>query len=151
MTTFETLDALRAAVGLELGPGPWHELGQERIDRFAAVTGDRQWIHVDPERARTASPFGGTVAHGFLTLSLLSAMVMELLEVKEAGSVVNYGFNRVRFPAPVLAGSRLRLRLKVAEVGDLPGGVQATLDVTLENDRQEKPACVAELLFRYYR
>lgn len=151
MTTFRTLDELRSAVGLEVGPGAWFEIDQERVNRFAEVTGDSQWLHTDPERAKAESPFGGTVAHGFLTLSLLSAMVMALLKVEEAGAVVNYGFNRVRFPAPVLVGSRLRLRLKIAEATELAGGVQVNLTVTLENDRQERPACVAELIFRYYR
>ncbi|MDQ3461321.1 MAG: MaoC family dehydratase [Deinococcota bacterium] len=151
MTTFKTVDELKAAVGLELGPGPWLDIDQERVNRFAEVTGDAQWLHVDPERARAESPFGGTVAHGFLTLSLLSALLMELLTVEEAGSIVNYGFNRVRLPAPVLVGSRLRLWLRVAEVTVVAGGVQVSFAVTLENDRQERPACAAELLFRYYR
>lgn len=151
MTTRLPIDALAASVGRTFGPGPWRRIDQARIDRFAAITGDAQWIHTDPARARAASPYRATVAHGLLTLSLLPGMVMELVEVEGATSVVNYGFNRVRFPAPVLAGSSLRLRMTVAEVTALPGGVQLTLELLLENDRQDKPACAAELLFRYSR
>jgi|FLYL01.1.fsa_nt_gi acyl dehydratase len=151
MTTFPTFDALVAATGRELGPGPWRVIDQARVDRFAEVTEDRQWLHTDPERAARESPFGATVAHGFLTLSLLTAMLMELVAVEEANAVVNYGFNRVRFPAPVVVGSSVRLRLKIAEASEIAGGVQVRFDLTVENDRQAKPACVAELLFRYLR
>jgi acyl dehydratase len=151
MTTFPTFDDLIAAVGRELGPGPWRVIDQARIDRFAAVSEDRQWLHTDPARAARESPFGATVAHGLLTLSLVPTMLMELVAVEEANAVVNYGFNRVRFPAPVLAGSSLRLRFRVAEVREVATGVQVRFDLTVENDRQDKPACVAELLFRYLR
>ncbi|HET8606683.1 MAG TPA: MaoC family dehydratase [Gaiellaceae bacterium] len=136
--------------GLELGPSAWLEIGQERIDRFADATGDRQWIHVDPERA-AAGPFGSTIAHGFLTLSLLPQATFELMEVEDAGTAINYGLNRVRFPAPVPVGSRVRARFRVVEVAEIDGGVQVTTAATVEREGSEKPVCVAETVSRYYR
>jgi acyl dehydratase len=135
--------------GLELGPSQWREVRQERIDAFAGATDDRQWIHVDPERA-AAGPFETTIAHGYLTLSLLVPFAYELLPI-EGGMAINYGLDRVRFPAPLPVGSRIRARLRVEEVAPVEGGVQVKLAATVERERHEKPVCVAELLFRYYR
>jgi acyl dehydratase len=143
-----TIDELRP--GLELGPSSWVDVTQERIDAFAEATGDRQWIHVDRERA-AAGPFGSTIAHGHLTLSLLAPVASELLPVEEARLVVNYGLDRVRFPAPVPAGSRVRARFRVAGVRELDGGVQATVEATVEREGGEKPVCVAGLVLRLYR
>ncbi|WP_052850002.1 MaoC family dehydratase [Streptomyces avicenniae] len=140
---------LRAAVGERLGTSDWLDVGQDRIDRFAAATGDHQWLHVDPVRA-AAGPFGTTIAHGYLTLALLPALVPGLLHVAGARMAVNYGVNRVRFPAPLPAGSRVRATGRIAEVGDVPGGVQLTLAVTVERDGGERPVCAAETVTRYY-
>jgi len=134
--------------GLELGPSEWREVTQERIDAFAAATDDPQWIHVDPERA-AAGPFGTTIAHGYLTLALLVPFSYELLPVEDAALSVNYGLNRVRFPSPVPSGSRVRARFRVAGVEDVVGGTQVTLAATVEREGAEKPACVAELVFRF--
>ena len=131
------------------GVSDWVEVTQERIDAFAEATGDRQWIHVDPERA-AAGPFGGTVAHGYLTLSLGPALFYDLLEVEDAGLIVNYGLNRVRFPAPVPAGSRVRMRCEITRVERADWGAQATLALTFELDGSEKPASAAEAVFRFY-
>lgn len=137
------MTALRDLVGRELGPSSWIEVSQERIDAFAAATGDPQWIHVDPVRA-ASGPFGRTIAHGFLTLSLCVPMLYELLP--PAGLVVNYGVDRVRFPAPVPAGSRVRGRFRVLSVEDTPAGERATIEALVECDRQEKPVCAAKLI-----
>ena len=134
--------------GLELGPSAWREVSQERIDAFAAATDDPQWIHVDPVRAADG-PFGTTVAHGYLTLALLVPFASELLPVEDAALTVNYGLNRVRFPAAVPSGSRIRARVRVEAVDDVAGGTQVTLGATVERDGAEKPVCVAELVFRY--
>ena len=133
--------------GDEFGPSPWAEVTQARIDAFADATGDHQSIHVDPELA-ARGPFGTTVAHGFLTLSLLPAAVFEL--VPDDGRVaLNYGLNRVRFPAPVPSGSRVRASIRVESVEPVPGGEQVTFAATVEREGGEKPVCVAELVFRY--
>ena len=134
--------------GLELGPGAWREMTQERIDAFAAATDDPQWIHVDPERA-AAGPFGTTIAHGYLTLALLVPLSYELLAVEDAGLTVNYGLNRVRFPAPLPSGSRVRARFRIEGVEEVAGGTQVTMAATVEREGAEKPVCVAELVFRY--
>ncbi|NJQ01362.1 MaoC family dehydratase [Streptomyces zingiberis] len=147
---FASLDELQAAVGEELGPGEWLEVDQRRVDLFAEATGDHQWIHVDPERA-AAGPFGTTIAHGYLTLSLLPALVPGLMRVEGVRMGVNYGTGKVRFPAPVPVGSRLRARAVIGEVREVPGGVQLTTAVTVEREGGEKPVCVAESLSRYYR
>ena len=136
--------------GLELGPSRWFDVPQERIDAFAELTEDRQWIHVDPERA-AESPFGTTVAHGLLTLALVIPITYELMPVEDARLAVNYGLNRVRFPAPVPAGSRVRGRLQVEEVADVDGGVQVVASATVELEGAEKPVVAAELVFRLYR
>jgi acyl dehydratase len=144
------LDALRALVGTELGRSRWFEIGQDRIATFADATDDHQWIHVDPDRAARDSPFGGTVAHGFLTLSLLPSMLADVLVMADAKLVVNYGLNKVRFPAPVPAGSRVRAAIVLAALEDEHGSSQLTLDVTVEREGGTKPVCVAEFLVRRY-
>ena len=137
------------APGAEFGPSSWIEVSQDRIDAFADATGDHQWIHVDAERAATG-PFGGTIAHGYLTLSLLPVMSYEVVPRQDGGMAVNYGLNRVRFPAPVPSGSRVRGTFRVDAIDEFDGGFQATMTATIERDGGEKPVCVAELLFRYY-
>jgi acyl dehydratase len=135
--------------GAEFGPSSWIEIPQETIDAFAAATGDRQWIHVEPERA-AQGPFGSTIAHGYLTLSLLPAMSYEVLPHQDGGMGVNYGLNRVRFPAPVPVGSRVRGSFRVDSVEEAEWGHQAQLTATVEREGGEKPVCVAEVIFRYY-
>jgi acyl dehydratase len=146
---FASLDDLRAAAGTEVGHGPWIDVTQERIDRFADATGDYQWIHVDPERA-AAGPFGRTVAHGFLTLSLIPTLTTGLTAVDGVRMGVNYGLNKVRFPAPMPSGSRVRGRVELLSVDDVPGGVQLTARVTVEREGGDKPVCVAETVSRLY-
>jgi acyl dehydratase len=136
--------------GLELGPGEWREITQERVNRFADATGDHQWIHVDPERA-ASGPFGGTIAHGFLTLSMLPESTFELMHVEDASAAINYGLNKVRFPAPVPVGSRVRASYRIVDVAEVEGGVQVTTAATVEREGSEKPVCVAETVSRYYR
>ena len=134
-------------VGERYGPSRWIDVPQSRIDAFAEVTGDRQWIHVDPERAADG-PFGSTVAHGYLTLSLIAGVASEL--VPATGRVaVNYGLNRVRFPAPVPTGSRVRVSFEVLALEPVPGGTQATLAATVEREGGDRPVCAAEVVFRY--
>jgi acyl dehydratase len=136
--------------GLELGPSTWIDVPQERIDAFAEATDDRQWIHVDPAAA-AAGPFGTTVAHGYLTLALLVPASYEVLRIEDARLVVNYGLDRVRFPAPVPAGSRLRASFRIANVERPgPGAVQVRMEARVEREGGEKPVCVAELLVRLY-
>ncbi|WP_315770710.1 MaoC family dehydratase [Rhodococcoides kroppenstedtii] len=149
MAVFENLDQLRSAVGQELGYSDWLRIDQGRIDTFANCTEDRQWIHTDPVRAKDG-PFGGPVAHGYLTLSLLSHFLEQLVEVQNISAAVNYGLDKVRFPAPVLAGSRVRGAARIVAVDDVPGGVQILLEVTVECEGSEKPVCVARSLARYY-
>ena len=149
MTRFTNIDDLEAAVGETLGPSRWLSVTQARIDAFAEATGDHQWIHTDPARARLESPYRQTVAHGYLTLSLLSGLIGEIFPV-EAKLGVNYGLNRVRFPAPVLSGSRIRLLAVLREVRGLEGGAEVVLDATFENDGQAKPVCVAQAVLRFY-
>jgi len=136
--------------GDEFGPSSWIDVGQDRIDAFAAATGDDQWIHVDRERA-AAGPFGGTIAHGYLTLSLLPVMSYEVVPRQGGGMAVNYGLNRVRFPAPVPSGSRVRGTFRVEGVEEAGWGFQATMVATVEREGGDEPVCVAELVFRYYR
>jgi acyl dehydratase len=135
--------------GVEFGPSAWIDVPQQKIDAFAKATGDHQWIHVDPERA-AAGPFGTTIGHGYLTLSLLPVMSYEVVPRQNGGMAVNYGLNRVRFPAPVLVGSRVRGSFRVESVDEFEGGFQATMTATVERDGGDKPVCVAELVFRYY-
>lgn len=138
------MTALADLVGVELGPTSWIDIPQERIDRFAQATDDPQWIHTDPERA-AEGPFGTTIAHGFLTLSLCVPMLYELLP-PSGGALVNYGVNRVRFPAPVPSGGRVRGRFSVLTVEDAPSGSRATIEAKIECEGVEKPVCVAELV-----
>jgi acyl dehydratase len=145
-----SLEELRRQIGREIAVSDWLVVTQERIDLFAEATEDRQWIHVDPARAAAESPFGGTVAHGFLTLSLLPRLAAETLELPKTKLVVNYGLNRVRFPSPVRAGQRIRAHFAPSAVEDIPGGVQLTWTVTIEAEGSEKPACVAESVSRRY-
>jgi acyl dehydratase len=139
-----------ATPGAEFGPSSWVEVTQERIDAFAEATGDHQWIHVDRERA-AAGPFGGTIAHGYLTLSLIPAMSWEVMPRPEGGMGINYGLNRVRFPAPLPSGSRVRGTFRVDSVDEFDGGTQSTMTATIEREGGEKPVCVAEVVFRTYR
>ena len=145
-----SLDELKALAGQEVGTSRWFDMGQPRIDTFADATDDHQWIHIDPERAGRESPFHGTVAHGFLTLSLLPAMLDSVLRMRDVKLAVNYGLNKVRFPAPVLAGSRVRARVALAAIEDVQGGAQLTFEVTVECEGAAKPVCVAEFLIRRY-
>ncbi|MFI9233182.1 MaoC family dehydratase [Streptomyces rimosus] len=145
---FGSLDELRNAVGEDLGTSDWLEIDQKRIDLFADTTGDHQWIHVDPERA-AAGPFGATIAHGYLTLALLPALVPQLLRVDNVKMGINYGVNKVRFPAPVPVGSRLRATARIADVTEVTGGVQLATAVTVEREGGDKPVCVAETLSRF--
>ncbi len=144
------LDELRRQIGREVAVSDWVTVTQERINLFAEATDDHQWIHVDPARAKKESPFGGTVAHGFLTLSLLPRLSADAIALPEAKLTVNYGLNRVRFPAPVRAGQRVRGRFVPSAIEDVPGGVQLTWTVTIEAEGTEKPACVAETVSRRY-
>jgi len=143
MRVFTTLDEVAGAVGEELGTSEWVTIDQDRVDRFAEATGDHQWIHVDVERAKEG-PFGGTIAHGYLTLSLLPMLGTSVFALETPGAKLNYGVNKVRFPHPVRVGSRVRNTISVADVTDLPTGKQLTLKHVVEIDGESKPACVAE-------
>jgi acyl dehydratase len=140
---------LRALQGTELGPTAWVEITQDKIDAFAAVTGDHQWIHVDPVRA-AASPMGSTIAHGLLTLSLAPAFMEELMAFDGFAHALNYGYEKVRFPAPVPVGSRVRMRATITEVADVPGGAQVTTTQTIEREGGDKPVLVAQSVARFY-
>ena len=140
---------LRSSLGTHIGYTDWQEMTQERVDQFADVTDDHNFIHVDPERARQ-TPFGGTIAHGFLSLSLLAPVTTELLKVSDAAMGVNYGLDRVRFPAPLPVGGQWRGGAEITEIKEVPGGMQVKLTVTIEVKDQEKPAVVAESLVRIY-
>ena len=146
----KSIAELNDFVGKEVGVSDWLEVAQERINQFAEATEDRQWIHVDTERAQLASPFKTTIAHGFLTLSLLSELAKRTLSVGGVRMGINYGLNRVRFVSPVPAGSRIRGRFTLATLEPISGGVQGTWNVTVERDGGDKPCCVAEWLVRYY-
>ncbi|MFD3454102.1 MaoC family dehydratase [Streptomyces sp. NPDC058691] len=146
---FTSVDELKAAVGEELGTTEWLEVDQKRIDLFADATGDHQWIHVDPEKA-AQGPFGTTIAHGYLTLSLIPSFTPELMRVEGVKMGVNYGVNKVRFPSPVPVGSRLRATGQVAEVTEVPGGAQLVVRITVEREGGDKPVCVAETVVRFY-
>jgi acyl dehydratase len=146
------LNELKNFVGREIGVTDWLLVTQERIQQFAEATEDRQWIHLDPERAKRESPYGTTIAHGFLTLSLVSYLMKQAVQIQGGlRMAVNYGLNRVRFPAPVPAGTRIRGRFTLASLQELPKGVEAIFAVTVESERKEKPCCVAEWIVRYYR
>jgi acyl dehydratase len=149
MRTITGLDELRSAEGETLGTSEWHEVTQDAIDAFADVTGDHQWIHVDVERAKD-TPFGGTIAHGYYTLSLAPALSAQIVRYEGFAFALNYGLNRVRFPAPLPVGSRVRVTAKLASVEDIPGGAQMTLELTFEREGDDKPVCVAESVARVY-
>ncbi len=148
MLTIEGIDQLPELVGKELGVSDWLEVTQEQVNTFADATGDHQWIHVDVEKA-AQGPFGGTIAHGYLTLSLLPVLLSSISRVDGIRMGINYGLNRVRFPSPVRVGSRIRARSVLKEVTEISGGIQAALDVTVEIEGVDKPACVAEPVVRY--
>jgi acyl dehydratase len=144
------LAELKAQAGADLGHTDWLEVTQRRVDTFADATDDHQWIHVDPEKARTG-PFGGPIAHGYLTLSLLIPLFNDLLRIEGIGMAVNYGLNKVRFPAPVPVGAKIRLAGRLGAIEDVPGeGVQLLADFTVEIEGRDKPACVAQAVYRYY-
>jgi acyl dehydratase len=145
---FNGLDEFVAAEGTELGPTEWLEIGQDRVDLFADATDDRQWIHVDPVRAADG-PFGGTIAHGLLTLSLLPRFMQQMYRVDNIAMGINYGYNKVRFITPVRVGTRVRARAVIGTVAKLDGTVQAVVTTTVEVDGSEKPAAVAEAIVRY--
>lgn len=149
MRVFTGPDELVKAVGDHLGYSDWHLVDQARVDAFAEATGDRQWIHVDTERAK-AGPFGGTIAHGYLTLSLIPALAAEVYRIDGVRMGVNYGLDRVRFPAPLPTGSRVRAGVGVVSVEPVQGGLQVANEVTLERDGGDKPCCVARTLARFY-
>ena len=149
MKSYQKLDDLKPLVGQIIGTGEWLLVDQERINRFAEVTGDDQWIHIDPARAAQGM-FGTTVAHGFLTLSLLPYLSRSSFKVEGTRMTVNYGLNRVRFPAPVPVNSRLRARHKLLSLEPIEGGVQVINEVTIEREGQDKPVCVAESVSRHY-
>jgi acyl dehydratase len=146
---FESLDELGKAVGEQLGYSDWHTVTQDQINAFADATGDHQWIHIDLEAA-AKGPFGTTIAHGFLTLSLIPMLVVQVSRVNGIRMGVNYGLNKVRFPAPVPVGSKLRAGVKILSFGEIPGGAQAVNEVTIEREGGDKPCCVAETVVRYY-
>ena len=143
MRVFSSFDEIEKAAGEEIGTSDWFEIDQERVDKFADATGDHQWIHVDVERAATG-PFGGTIAHGYLTLSLVPLLGTTVFSMETPGAKLNYGVNKVRFPNPVRVGSRIRSTISVADVADLPAGKQLTLKHVIEIEGEGKPACVAE-------
>ena len=145
----EGIEELRALVGQPLGTSGWLTVTQERIDQFAAATGDHQWIHVDPARAKDG-PFGTTIAHGYLTLSLAPGLLHDIVETRGVAMVVNYGIDKLRFPAPVPVDSRVRMTAVVASVEDVAGGAQVVLTLTFEIEGQAKPACVADVVYRYF-
>ncbi len=146
---FESPAELKDAVGKELGVSDWLEITQQRIDQFAEATGDHQWIHVDPERA-AQGPFGATIAHGYLTQSLVNLFLPQIVEVRGISMGVNYGADRLRFPAPVPVGSRIRGSAELLEVEEIKGTVHAKISVTVENEGSERPACVIDTINRYY-
>ena len=149
VTTFHGIDEVREAVGRHLGHSDWVTVTQEQVNTFAEATGDHQWIHVDPERARAESPFGGPIAHGYLTLSLTNLFLPQVVEVQGVSLGVNRGPGKVRFPAPVPVGSRLRAGVELTEVTDVPGGIDTTMVITVEREGSDKPVCVVESLSRF--
>ena len=149
MLTVNGIDDLKRRIGDELGVSEWHEVTQDKIDAFAEVTGDDQWIHIDPERAKE-TPFGGTIAHGYYTLSLAPRFSYDLFKLDGVAFGLNYGLNKVRFPAPMPVGGKVRMRMELQSVDDIPGGAQITMKLTFERDGGDKPVCVAESLSRVY-
>ena len=148
-TKIDGIDGLKAKIGDHLGYSDYVEITQEQVNLFADATGDHQWIHVDVERAK-AGPFGGPIAHGYLTLSLGPALLPQIMEVSGVAMGVNYGANKIRFPSPVPVGAKVRLGAKLLAVEDVTGGAQGTVEMTFEVEGAPKPSCVAEVIFRYY-
>jgi acyl dehydratase len=149
MRTINGLDELKSLQGETLGTSGWHEVTQKDIDAFADVTGDHQWIHVDPERAKE-TPFGGTIAHGYYTLSLAPRLTGEIFDLQGFAMGINYGLDKVRFPAPLPVGSKVRMSARVAELENVAGGAQMVLELTFEREDGDKPVCVAQSLVRVY-
>lgn len=149
LTTFENPGDLLGKEGLKIGPSDWMEITQERINTFADATGDHQWIHIDEERAKSG-PFGTTIAHGYLTLSLAAKLMPEIIEITNMSMGINYGTEKVRFLNPVKSGARVRGVGEFVEIKEVPGGYQSTLRVTIEMEGEEKPACVVDTISRYY-
>lgn len=146
-----SVEELRSLTGQEVAVSDWLEVAQDRINLFADATGDHQWIHIDVERAKAESPYGTTIAHGFLTLSLLSYLMSQTVKIKLPIRMgINYGLNKVRFPSAVTAGSKVRARASLQSLDEIPGGQQLTWNITVERDGTDKPCCVAEWLVRYY-
>jgi acyl dehydratase len=150
MTTTTTMAEVPGLVGTELGSSDWYEVTQEHVNQFAEATGDHQWIHVDVERAKAESPFGGPIAHGYLTLSLLAPLSAQVLVVTDTVMGVNYGLNKVRFPSPVPVGAKVRLTAGLKTVEEVTGGLQLTLAAVIEREGGDKPVCIAEPVYRYY-
>ena len=150
MTTTTTMAEVPGLRGSELGTSDWYEVTQEHVNQFADATGDHQWIHVDVERATAESPYKGPIAHGYLTLSLLAPLSAQVLVVTDTAMGVNYGLNKVRFPAHVPVGSRVRLTATLKDVEEFSGGLQLTLSCVIEREGGDKPVCVAEPVYRYY-
>ncbi len=148
-TTIDGIGGLNQLVGEHLGYSKWRQVTQDQVNKFADATDDHQWIHVDIERAK-AGPFGGPIAHGYLTLSLVPAMLQEIFDVIGTSMSINYGLNKLRFPAPVPVGSQLRAGATLSQLEEVSGGVQVTITVTFEVEGGTKPVCVAEVVFRYY-
>ncbi|MHA1131602.1 MAG: MaoC family dehydratase [Candidatus Helarchaeota archaeon] len=146
----KNIDELNQYVGKELGVSDWHLVTQEEINMFADATGDHQWIHVDVERAKQESPYGGPIAHGYYTISLAPVLIAQIFEVQEKRMGINYGLEKLRFPAPVPVGKRVRVKVVLSAIKEVKGGVQAHLQLTFEVEGQEKPSCVAEVIYRYY-
>ena len=148
-TRIDGIAGLKERIGDHLGYSEWHEVTQEQVNLFADATGDHQWIHVDVERAK-AGPFGAPIAHGYLTLSLATQLIVEAVHIVGVTMGINYGLNKLRFPAPVPVGSKVRAGVQLDQLEDVSGGVQVTLTTTFEVEGGSKPVCVAEILFRYY-
>lgn len=150
MRRFATVEELAAEVGHEVAVSDWLTITQERVNQFAVATDDSQWIHVDPERAKRESPFGGAIAHGFLTLSLLPKFIEQVIDLPPGSMSINYGLNKVRFPAPMLVGGRLRGRFSLLSLERIENGIQTVWQVTMDIEGSDKPACVAESVLRKY-
>ncbi|MFX1449305.1 MAG: MaoC family dehydratase [Promethearchaeota archaeon] len=146
----KNVEELKKYIGKELGTSDWHIVTQEAINMFADATGDHQWIHVDVERAKKESPYGGPIAHGYYTISLGPVLLAEIFYLEEKKMGINYGLEKLRFPAPVPIGKKVRLRAELKELNEVKGGIQAHLQFTFEVEDQQKPACVAEAIYRYY-
>lgn len=151
MAPLKTLEELTGFAGREIGITDWLEITQDRINQFADATDDHQWIHTDRERAQRESPYGTTIAHGFLTLSLVPRFLKDAVQLADLRMAINYGLNRVRFPSAVRAGSRIRARIVLASIRDVADAAEATYSITIESQGAQKPCCVAELVVRYYR